>query len=190
MELTLIVRLRFMLCHMKGIFVLRNRPILFAMLLILIHVPSALAEELTSAKEADIKRLMDMTGALKIAQQFSNVMTEQMTQAIKNVKPDIPPEMFDIVRDEVNKLVAESLYDKNGLVELTIPIYHKYLTHNEIKGLISFYQTELGRKVIEVMPALMQECMVAGQHWGQALGPVIEHRVIERFKKSGIDLTT
>ena len=163
----------------------------FVVILTLILSTSAFSadEALTEGKRVDIKRLIEMTGVLKIAQQFSNVMSEQITQAIKNARPDIPPEMFDIVRDEVNQLVAESLYDKNGFVELTIPIYHKYLTHNDIKGLISFYQTDLGKKVIEVMPALTQECMVAGQYWGQALGPVIEQRVIERFKERGIDLT-
>jgi hypothetical protein len=52
--------------------------------------------------------------------------------------------------------------------------------------MIRFYSTDLGKKTIRVMPALMQESMAAGQQWGQALGPQIEERVKARLKKEGV----
>lgn len=38
------------------------------------------------------------------------------------------------------------------------------------------------------MPLLLQESMYRGQQWGQALGPEVQRRVIERFKAEGVDL--
>jgi len=72
---------------------------------------------------------------------------------------------------------------------LITPIYHRHFTHDEIKGLIAFYQTDLGSKTIRVMPALLQESMSAGQQWGQTLAPEIRRRVLERLKAEGVDLS-
>ena len=66
------------------------------------------------------------------------------------------------------------------------PVYHKYLTLEEIKGLVRFYKTPLGRKTISVMPRMTQECMKAGQVWGQSFGAKLDQRVFDRFKKEGI----
>ncbi len=70
-----------------------------------------------------------------------------------------------------------------------VTIYHKHFTQREIKDLLVFYQTDLGKKTIRVMPALVREGMEMGQQWGQALGPVIEQKVTERFKKHGIQIS-
>jgi hypothetical protein len=146
--------------------------------------------ELTVEKKSDIKKLLDMTGALNIGQQMSGFVVKQMTETIQKTRPDIPSEMFDILLEEVNKTIAEALVAKEGgFIELVIPIYHKHLSHDEIKGLIAFYQTELGQKALRVLPTLVQESMTAGQRWGQELGPVIGQRVIQRFKEKGIDLS-
>ena len=68
------------------------------------------------------------------------------------------------------------------------PIYHKYLTLEEIEGLIQFYKTPLGRKAISVMPKMTQEGMIAGQEWGQSIGPKFQQKVLDRFKKEGIKI--
>jgi len=97
--------------------------------------------------------------------------------------------LFNILAEEVNKIIGEQMAAKGGFLEMTIPIYDKYFTHKDIKGLLSLYQTKLGKKTIKVLPQLMQECMRAGQLWGQALSPLIQERVIKRFKEEGIDLS-
>ncbi|NRB08638.1 MAG: DUF2059 domain-containing protein [Richelia sp.] len=39
-------------------------------------------------------------------------------------------------------------------------LYSKDFTNEEIKGLIAFYETPLGRKTISVMPKLLQESIL------------------------------
>ena len=62
------------------------------------------------------------------------------------------------------------------MIELVVPIYDKYLTHDEIKIIITFYETPVGKKMIAVLPQIMQESMAAGQQWGKEIG----ERVVER----------
>jgi len=54
--------------------------------------------------------------------------------------------------------------------------------------LLTFYQTPLGRKTVEIMPLLSQESMQVGQAWGMGLGPIIGQRVSERLADAGITI--
>jgi hypothetical protein len=110
-------------------------------------------------------------------------MVAQLTQVIKKARPEIPQKTLDVLPGEVAAVI-----DANSAAfkEIMFPIYHKYFTGAEIKEMIRFYSTDLGKKTIRVMPALMQESMAAGQQWGQALGPQIEERVKARLKKEGV----
>ncbi|MCQ9205819.1 MAG: DUF2059 domain-containing protein [Omnitrophica bacterium] len=146
-------------------------------------------EFLSDAKRADIKKLLEITGAIKIGQQVSKFMTFQMIETIKRVKPGIPQEIFEALSDEINKVIMEAMNDENGYIELIVKLQHKYYTHDDIKGLIDFHQSDLGKKSIKIMPILMQESLSVGQAWGQSLEPLIKEKVIERLKKEGFDLS-
>ena len=158
---------------------------LTAVLLITASAGYLFAEDLTEAKRTDIEKLLEMTGALAIGKQMSDVMITQLTQIIKDSRPDLAPELFDVLREEVNSVLEENL---PKLTAKIIPVYHKYFTHQDIKGVLRFYQTPLGQKTIRVLPLLMQESMHLGHQWGQGLGPEVEKRIIERFKLEGVDL--
>ena len=69
-----------------------------------------------------------------------------------------------------------------------VPIYHRNFTHDEIKGLLSFYGTPLGVKILSTMPTMMQEGMAAGQKWAQQLSPILEERIRVRLREKGINI--
>ncbi len=167
--------------------VMQRIIVMFASLLFVTMLPlQAAAEALTDGKRADIIKLLDTTGAMNMGKQMSEMVVGQMTEALKASRPDLPPELFDILREEVSATFEENI---PMFVELIVPIYHRHFTHEELKGLLSFYETDLGKKTIRVMPLLVQESMLIGQQWGQTIGPEIERRVIERFKAEGVDLS-
>jgi hypothetical protein len=145
-------------------------------------------DELNLEKKAAIKELLEITGATQMGQMLGNAFAQQMTQVLKKAKPDIDPKAFDIIQEEVESLINEELVVKESLLPYMYAIYHKYLTLEEIKGLIRFYQTPLGRKTISVMPRVTQEAIRAGQSWGQAFGPKLQQRVSDRFSKEGIKI--
>jgi uncharacterized protein len=161
-----------------------NVFIIFSVLLF--SASSVVAVEISKEKQVDIEKLLEITGSLAIGKQMSDMVVTQMTQAIKKIRPDLPSELFDVLREEVIGVIEESL---PVYVSTIIPLYHKHYTHDEIKELIRFYHTDLGKKAIRIMPTLMQESMSLGQQWGQALAPEIQRRVKERFKTEGVDLS-
>jgi hypothetical protein len=60
--------------------------------------------------------------------------------------------------------------DLQKLLDLAVPMYDKYFSDEEVKGLVLFYQTPLGQKALKAMPQLSGELMEAGSKMGEELG--------------------
>jgi len=146
----------------------------------------ALAEELSTAKQKDIRQLIETTGGANIAKLFAAGSSQQMFKMIKATRPDIPDRALTIMEREMLALFSEQLTAPGGLFDMIIPVYAKHLSHQEIRELIAFYQTPLGRKTISVLPLVTQESMQAGQRWGQSLGPEMEKRVVAALRREGL----
>ncbi len=135
-----------------------------------------------------IERLIEVTGALNVAKIMSAAVTQEMTNAVKRVRPDIPPEALDIVAEEVTSVISEEMVAKGGFIDRIVPVYAKYFTNDDLDAMIEFYETPVGRKTISVMPQVTKEAIQIGQSWGQSLGPTIVERVRMRLKEGGIEL--
>jgi hypothetical protein len=119
------------------------------------------------AKEAAIRRLLDITGASTLATQTMDQMEKDMRPLIANALPagDYREKLLDLFFEKFR-----SKRDPADLINLVVPVYDKYLSDDDIKGLIQLYQTPIGRKVIEVLPKVAAESQAAGAKWGEQLG--------------------
>lgn len=124
------------------------------------------------AKERDIRKLMQMTGAANMGLQVADSMIAQFKKGM----PQIPDEFWTEFRNEINA---------NELTNLVVPIYAKHFSHDDIKQLIAFYKTPIGKKLIALQPQIMQESMAAGQKWGTKIGQRAIKKLRERQAKQG-----
>ncbi|WP_442794744.1 DUF2059 domain-containing protein [Pelobium manganitolerans] len=122
------------------------------------------------SKSDKIKTLLKLTGSADIRTQVS----KQMIAALKTNMKSVPEGFWDAFEQEIN---AENL------IERIIPIYEKHYSEKDIDGLITFYQSDLGKKVTATLPAIMQESMQIGQTWGKE----IAERAIKKLKEQNPD---
>lgn len=97
-----------------------------------------------------------------------DMVFEQIVGQLKYSMPNVSDENWAKVKADV--------FDKQ-IIELNkklVPIYKKHFTHDEIKGIIAFYQTEVGKKMAQKSAILAQESMAIGQQWGMQLGQSIQ----------------
>ncbi len=121
-----------------------------------------------NTKEQDIRKLLVLTGSDKLAEQIMDQMMSTLDAEGEDKK------FWDDFRAGI---------DPEELIRMTIPIYDKHLTHEEIKGLIAFYQTPLGAKLIEKLPAIAQDSMVVGMEWGEKVATKAMAKMEERRAK-------
>jgi hypothetical protein len=74
-------------------------------------------------------------------------------------------------------------------MNMILPIYDKHFTHQEIRQLITFYESPLGRKISTTLPEIQQESVDAGRAWGEKLGDRMHQQLQERLHEKGYSLS-
>lgn len=125
------------------------------------------ASKMDPAKEADIRKLLDLAGTRDVAVRTLDQMSSTLRPVLENSMPpgDYRAKLIDLFFAKF-----KSKADAQHIVDLAVPIYDKHFSHEEIKGLMQFYQTPLGHKTLTELPSLLSELRDAGEKWGQAVG--------------------
>jgi len=122
-----------------------------------------------AVKEADIRRLMDVVGTRKL-------MAETMDNMEKNLRPtltaSLPPgdDRAKLIDLFLEKFATRSHDLIPKLIDMAVLTYDKYLTDDDVKGLIAFYQTPIGQKMNSVLPKIVIEMQTQGQKLGEQEG--------------------
>jgi len=119
------------------------------------------------AKEADIRKLLELTHAGEMATQTMQAMEANIRPLMINAFP------AGEYRDKLIELFFEKFHSKldaQQMVDLAVPVYAKYYSDDEIKQLIQIYQTPLGQKMLASMPKLLAELQAAGEKHGEEVG--------------------
>jgi uncharacterized protein len=118
-------------------------------------------------KERDIRRFLVLSGAAKVGEQVLDSMIDMQSRTL----PQVPAEFWRELRGSMSG--AE-------MVEMVVPIYDKYLSHEEVLAIVAFYESPAGRHLAEVQPQITQESMVVGQEWGRRAAERIMSKLRER----------
>jgi uncharacterized protein len=119
------------------------------------------------AKEAAIRNMFEVLGTTKMMQQVLAGMSSNMKPMLMS---SLPPGEY---REKLVDLFFQKFQSKlrvEQLLDLTVPIYAKYFSKEEIEGLTRFYQTPLGQKALSVLPQTVVEMQTASMKLGEKLG--------------------
>lgn len=116
-----------------------------------------------SDKIENIKLLLELNGGTKSYR-------DSILSIIEGIKHLIPN--FNGVDENI---INEILEDINSQI---IPIYDKYLTNEEVIGIIEFYKTPIGKVYLSKMGAVALESMQVGNKYGE----IIYNKLIEKSK--------
>jgi uncharacterized protein len=124
------------------------------------------------ATEKTIRLLLETTGSGTLGKQ----MIQQLLPAMKKMAPNAPEEFWVEFMKEVNP---------DDIISLTVPVYQKHFSEEDLLETIAFYKTAAGQRLIAKLPIVVQESTLVGQQWGQELAK----RTIERAQKQKIEIT-
>jgi len=136
-------------------------------------------------KHANIEGLLKDMGMLSNMNRMIDLLVPQIIGNLRQVNRAIP----DAAWDEFTGICTEEM--KRSLPELEEPviaIYDANFSGDEIKQLVAFYQSPVGRKIAIQLPQLMQQSLTMGQSWGQQAGARAVERIRAAAKQKGYDL--
>lgn len=120
-----------------------------------------------AVKKADIRHLVEITGAANLAVQTMEEMEKNMRPLVAGA---LPPGEY---RDKLVDLFFEKLKSKRDpeqLLAMIIPIYDKYYSDDEIKELIEMYESPIGQKMVSLLPKIAADLQATGKTWGEQMG--------------------
>jgi uncharacterized protein len=138
---------------------------------VLVSAPARAQQPTDPAKVADIKKLLQLTGAGDIGKQ---VMDQMLAQFRRTLGDKVPAKFWDDLSKEVNP---------NEFVTMVVPVYEQNLSHEDIRALIKFYSSPSGRRFVAALPKITSDSMKLGQTWGQEL----TQRVMKKLQAAEAD---
>jgi hypothetical protein len=107
--------------------------------------------------DQQVRKLFEV---MHLSQMFGQ-MNSQMAGVMGQTVPCVPASYW------------HNFIDASGteqLMKQMVPIYQRHFTAVDVAGLLKFYKSPLGQKVIAQMPLTMAEGMKVGQQWGRQRG--------------------
>lgn len=136
------------------------------------------------AKEAAIRKLFEAVGTRELVNQTVATMSDQIKPLLRSSLPpgEYRAELIDLFFQRF-----QAKFSAEQLLALSIPVYDKHFSLEEIEGLTKFYQTPLGKKAASVLPQVVSECQAAGSKFGEEIGRQSMTEILEErpdLKKS------
>jgi len=117
-----------------------------------------------------LQKMFEVSGAEKTF----DVVIVQMFDMFKEQYTEVEKEIWDELEGEITETSMEDL------VQMLVPVYQKYMTQDDLKDLIAFYETPIGKKFSKSTPLITQESMQVGQQWGMKIGENFVKKLEER----------
>lgn len=161
------------------------RPMLLLLLCLLAAAPARAQapsppDSVDARVAADIRELIELTGAVALGTQFADRMLATLRPMFEQAYPTVPPEVMDELLEETHAELAAL-----DLAALAVPVYARHLSAEDIRGLLDFYRTPLGRRVVEKLPVIVEESVAVGQAMGEAAGQRVIDRLVRRLEARG-----
>lgn len=130
------------------------------------------------------KQIVELKGARQL-------FTPLVRGVVEKVKDQFMQTNFMWAKD-LNEVAAnmEKEYAPrvDQLIDMSARIYASHFTEAELKQLLAFYQSPVGRKAIVEEPKALDESMASGGQWGENLSDEVLVKMRDEMKKRGHDL--
>jgi len=136
-------------------------------------------------KHANIGALLKDTGALANMNRVIDLLVPQVIGSLRKTNEKIPNAAWDefavICVEEMKRALPQ-------LEEPIIAIYDANFSDDEIKQLVAFYQSPVGRKIVIQQPQLTQQSLTLGQSWGEQAAARAVERIRAAARQKGYEL--
>ena len=141
--------------------------------------PQPTAAALTTARE-----IVDLKGAITLFKPVVSGVVETVKLRILQTNPNLQRDLDAVAMDL--KTQAEPRF--NEIHEQLAKIYAQHFNEQELKDILVFYKSPLGKKLTAEEPKFTDQSMVFVQEWADKLAAEMVDKFRAEMKKKGHDL--
>jgi hypothetical protein len=139
--------------------------------------PAEIVTVLVSPKEAkEIRQLLDLLPETPGGPQQTSHVIDQIIDAYRKAMPNVPNQVWQEITPQLKKD-----FGPDKMAEFLTPVYASRFTQAEIRQLVAFFQSPVGRKWFQKFGELQQGSYNAGNGLGFLLG----ERISQTLKAKG-----
>ena len=157
--------------------------------LLIVNLVEAGVKTINPEKGVDIRKLIKLTGLEEVVILSADSVVDKifpiLKKAIAKNNPAVTDAVLAIMKTTTISLVKRQISSPGGLVDRVIPIYDRHYTHNEIRALIKFYESPLGKKMASIRPEITREGIVVAEQWVRYLEPLLIQAIEKSLEKKG-----
>jgi uncharacterized protein len=130
------------------------------------------------------KEILTLRAALTVLSPVLSGVIEQSRGLFEQQNPMLGKDL----REVAVKLRKDLDPRRDEIINVFVRAYAQRFTEQELKELLAFYKTPVGRKVLTEEPAAMEDGFKAAQAWADQLSTTVMEMYRIEMKKKGHDL--
>lgn len=146
--------------------------------------PAAHSQQPSAAALATAKELVAATGAASVFTPLIAGVVEQSKLLFLQQDPGLAKDLNDITA----KMRTDLAPRFTELTDEVAKLYATNFTDDELKAVLAFYQSPVGKKLLQRQPQVIDNSMKFAQTWANKLSDEVTAKMREELKKRGHNL--
>jgi len=144
----------------------------------------ALAQQPTPAAIATARELVELKGGNAMFDPVIVSVVEQTKGALLQTNPQLAKDLNDVATQLRNEFSPR----RTELMNQAAKLYAQRFSEQELKDILAFYKTPVGRKMIVQEPQVLDDTFNFVQQWSPRVGEEVMNRFRAEMKKKGHNL--
>jgi len=132
-----------------------------------------------AAKQADIKRYLDLVGVGTTLNRMVGPLTDQYMETFRRVQPNATDEAQQAMQAILAREFGEGM---PALIDQIAQVYARVFSEEEVAALVAFQQSPAGRKLQQATPQLQREMAATAMEWGRGVAEKSGTLFLETYK--------
>ena len=142
---------------------MKKAAVFLSAFLMLPLLAAAADDQGQAGREAKVRKMIELSGGTRMIAQMKDSIKKMTEATAKNTfsGENMDEETQKIAQKYTEKMIDNILSDSkiNGIIDMMVPIYAKYLGDKEIDDIVAFYESPSGKKMTAATPKIMGEYM-------------------------------
>ena len=165
-------------------FSIRLAVVWLAAIFCLLTIDRSQAQQPSPGAMAAAKELLEIKGA----ENMLGPIVPGVVETAKNTLLQTSPNLGKDLNEVAVQLRAELTPRGGEVIQEFVILYAQRFTEAELKQIVTFYRSPLGKKLLTDEPALMDQGFRQAQNWANRLSEQVIARFREEMKKRGHQL--